>query len=491
MPSTRFEARNQARAIPLVTVSLASRHHQTRLANDIERSTIQSQDHSQEDQECNSQGQPPSYDSIHQRGSSSSAEVVTQSPSNKDLTEAVLHLSRTLVSTSTAIPKHSTGSSWLFMMIYSWTHTQQTATHLYHILTKPSTFLKEIRSQNDQTQLQQYKRQRKSIQQMTEEQDMMEDDPDMLNNATEMISVNMMNTRSVASMEESLPDDPQEQEAHGDSSDDDLTIPGKPRRKIDKYTNPFGTGVNSEDELEDDEGWLGMGEERSEDGYTKTNSVLLTSTALSDSLSRRAPEFPSSSLGLAMDPRQFENEANIPSTSFPKPSLFNTPRSAIIGNPSTKTSQTIYSTNAGVNSSLTITSSTISRGMEHQHQQQLNVATVEPKYDQNDSNSMPSHLQSYPSLLESPWSESSGEPHDSDSQLRSLSRFSETLFSTTATAGDLSSTAISTGTFGYSMRSSSPLPSSSISSSTSISSLSSAPSPLESSSIRSFDGAIS
>ncbi|KAF9203841.1 hypothetical protein BGZ49_005994 [Haplosporangium sp. Z 27] len=414
MSSTRFEARNQARAIPLVTVSLASGHlRQTRLANDINSSNNHSQarDHDQGER----QEQPPSYDSIQQGVSNNNTEIATPSPSNKDLTDAVLHLSRTLVSASTEIPKRS---SWLFMMIYSWTRTQQTTTQLYHILSKPTTFLKGIRGQNENTQLQQYKRQRKSIQQMTEEQDMMEDDPDMLYNATEMIPVTMMNTRNVASMEESLPEDPQEQDSHVDSSDDDSAIPRKPKRRIDKYRNPFGSGVNSEDELEDDEGWLGRGDERSEDGYTKTNSVLLTSTKLSHSLAKRAPEFLTPSLGPAMDPRQFEAERIKTGTSqisSPTQSLFNTPRSSIVGKPSSKTSQTTYATDAGISSSLTVSTLSEPPYTSENQQQQLerhpnlhieSNISVEAKDDQSEPDSVRNHLQPHPSL-ESPWSESS------------------------------------------------------------------------------------
>ncbi|KAF9352261.1 hypothetical protein BGX26_009894 [Mortierella sp. AD094] len=496
MPSTRFEARNQARAIPLVTVSLASGHlRQTRLANDIDGSTTRSrtQDHSQGERDHNLQDQPPPYDSVNQSAGNDSTEVATQSPSNKDLTEAVLHLSRTLVSTSSPIPKHSS-NSWLYMVIYSWTRTQQTATHLYHILSKPSTIFKEIKSQNDQTQLQQYKRQRKSVQQMTEEQDMMDDDPDMLN-ATEMIPVSMMNTKSVASMEESLPEDPQEQDVHGDSSDDDPTIPRKPKRRIDKYTNPFGSGVTSEDELEDDEGWFGRGDECSEDGHTKSNSVLLTSTKLSHSLSKRTSEFSTSSLGPAMDPGQFESEEARTSTlqtSFSTPSLFNTPRST------TKASRTMYSTDAGISSSLTIstTSETPYDAIEEQQQQHISLL-AEPNVareglkDENGANLARSHPQEHPSL-ESPWSEPSG---NLTPQPQSSPIIPDIVLSTSTTTLNLSSAAISSTASVYSIPSSSPaisLSSSLSSSSSSFSSSSPSPSPSPSpSSIRSFDGAVS
>ncbi|KAF9999185.1 hypothetical protein BGZ80_011379 [Entomortierella chlamydospora] len=465
MPSTRFEARNQARAIPLVTVSLASGHlRQTRLANDIDGSATRSrtQDHSHGDQDDNRQDHPPPYDSVNQSTVNGNAEVATQSPSNKDLTEAVLHLSRTLVSTSSSIPKHPS-HSWLFMMIYSWTRTQQTTAHLYHFFSKPVAVLKGIKGQNDQTQLQQYKRQRKSIQQMTEEQDMMEDDPDMLN-ATEMIPVNMMNTRSVASMEESLPDDPQEQDVYGYSSDDDPTIPRKPKRRI--YTNPFGSGVTSEDELEDDEGWY---------GHTKSNSVLLTSTKLSHSLSKSSSEPPTSSLGPAMDPRQFESEGartDTLQTSFPTPSLFNTPRSV------TKASRTMYSADPGTSSSLTTSaaSETSRDAIEQQQQQPLGLHT--------DPNVAREEL----------WSESS---NNLTPQPQSILIIPDNALSTSTTTLNLSSTAISTANSVYVTPSSSPaVSSSSLSSSSSSSSssfLSPSPSPSRSppspSSIQSFDGA--
>ncbi|KAF9381000.1 hypothetical protein BGX21_002206, partial [Mortierella sp. AD011] len=333
----------------------------------------------------------------------------------------------------------------------------------------PIAVLKGIKGQNDQTQLQQYKRQRKSIQQMTEEQDMMEDDPDMLN-ATEMTPVNMMNARSVASMEESLPDDPQEQDVYGCSSDDDHTIPRKPKRRI--YTNPFGSGVTSEDELEDDEleddeGWY---------GHTKSNSVLLTSTKLSHSLSKRSSEPPTSSLGPAMDPRQFESEGartDTPQTSFPTPSLFNTPRSV------TKVSRTMYSTEPGTSSSLaTSAASEASRDAVEQQQQQQPLGLL------TDPNVAGEEL----------WSESS---KNLTPQPQSIPIVPNIALSTSTTTLNLSSTAISTANSVYVTPSSSAISSSSLSSSSSSSSsssfLSPSPSPSHSpsspSSIRSFDGA--
>ncbi|KAF8927130.1 hypothetical protein EDD21DRAFT_415726 [Dissophora ornata] len=363
MPSTRSEARTLARAIPLVTVSLASgSFHQTRLADNIGRSTSPDNRHHDNDEHTH-EDHPPPYEAVfssnpmtsdssnNSNTSNTSNEVATASPSNQDLTEAVIHLSRTLVSTPKAVPRPT--STWVFMMIYSWTHTQQTATRILNILTKPSTFLKEIQGQNDQALVPQEMKHRKSIQQMTEEQDMEEDDPDMLNGATEMMPVSMMNIRSVATMEESLPEDPEAQSVQGDSSDDESITPGKPRRRIDQYSNPFGTGVSSEDDPED--------EEEEEDGHSKTNSVRLTSQKLSQ---RRIPDFSTSALGPAMDPRQYESGDDARSTtapsisSFSTGSLFNTPRNATLNRPASTYSRTSYSSEADFLSPSTISNST-------------------------------------------------------------------------------------------------------------------------------------
>ncbi|KAF9291564.1 hypothetical protein BGZ68_003502 [Mortierella alpina] len=101
----------------------------------------------------------------------------------------------------------------------------------------------------------------------------MDDDPDMVNSgATEMVPVSMLNTRSIAAMEESLPEDGTQDEM--DDSSDDSIGPGKLKRKIDRYPNPFGPNVSDMDEQEDDEGWLGSGADCSENGETKSNSDL-------------------------------------------------------------------------------------------------------------------------------------------------------------------------------------------------------------------------
>ncbi|KAF9961774.1 hypothetical protein BGZ72_002013 [Mortierella alpina] len=186
--------------------------------------------------------------------------------------------------------------------------------------------LKEIQGQNEQA-LQQQRKQRKSIQEQTEEQDRLDDDPDMEDGgATEMVPVSMLNTRSIAAMEESLPEDGTQDEL--DDSSDDSVSPGKLKRKIDRYPNPFGPNVSDMDEQEDDEGWLGSGADCSEYGETKSNSVRLTTPKLSQNHSRRIPDFSIPSLGPAMDPGQFESAE--PHSSLPTltaTSIFNTPRS--------------------------------------------------------------------------------------------------------------------------------------------------------------------
>lgn len=375
-PSSRLEARNQARAIPLVTVSLARGHlRQTQLASSItinnnthgnnqsatEQDLDQDHDRHQNHNNTNNGDHPPSYDSITTSSSASSrttgAESLQESrlasPSNAALTEAVLHLSRTLVTPVPPTPRPQ--PSWLFMMIYSWTHTQKTATRLYHILTKPSALLHHIQGQNDQVH---HKKQRKSLQQITDEQDRMEDDPDMRFGAvTEMVPVSMMNTRSVASMaDEALPpsssQDPMALSSSsllGDDFTEESALPRKPKRRIESYSNPFAPPVNDMDPQEDDEGWLGMGEECSVDGVTKTNSVRLTAPTFPQGFRGRIPEFTASSLGPAMDPHQFESESSARSDALPIPSfstnsIFNRSTGVTFDRPSSRASINSQST---------------------------------------------------------------------------------------------------------------------------------------------------
>ncbi|KAG0354636.1 hypothetical protein BG005_006326 [Podila minutissima] len=347
MPS-RFEVRGQARAIPLVSVSLANGHLRTRVAN-------MNANHSHN---SDSQDQPPSYDtlSVHNQSIDSSTDpqetqLATASPSNADLTDAVLHLSRTLVAATKPIPPPPT-SSWFFMMIYSWTHTQRTATRLYHILAKPSTLLKELRS--GELLQQQPKKQRKSIQQMTEEQDMMEDDPDMTSeSATEMMPVSMLNTRKALENDDTLFSESRNS-ASGDGggmeglmNENDDGTPRKPKRRIDQYSNPFGPNIT--DELEDDEGWLGRGEACSEWGETKTNSVRLTSTArlLATANHRRQVDFSTpTSLGAAMDPRQFEMD-DTPANTSPSSSFSLSPTMSSSGSSFTSTTESLFNSSTG------------------------------------------------------------------------------------------------------------------------------------------------
>ncbi|KAF9573686.1 hypothetical protein EC968_008202 [Mortierella alpina] len=339
MPSSRrLEARQQARAIPLVTVSLArAQLRQSRAA--ITSSRGQPVDYTHRN-DAENEEHPPPYEhsprnSSHHSGatppsSSNGAgqgdQVSERYPSSGTRTEAVLNLSRTLVSASKSVHQPPSTSSWLVMVIYSWTQTHRAATKLYHILTHPSTLLKEIQGQNEQA-LQQQKKQRKSIQQQTEEQDRLEDDPDMVDSsATEMVPVSMLNTRSIAAMEESLPEDGTQDEM--DNSSDDSVSPGKLKRKIDRYPNPFGPNVSDMDEPEDDEGWLGAGADCSEYGETKSNSVRLTTPKLSQAHNRRLPDFSTPSLGPAMDPGQFESsESHSHLSTLSAASIFNTPRS--------------------------------------------------------------------------------------------------------------------------------------------------------------------
>ncbi|KAK3818001.1 MAG: hypothetical protein JOS17DRAFT_778310 [Linnemannia elongata] len=411
-PSSRLEARNQARAIPLVTVSLARGHlRQTRLAssttisNDNNQSATEQdldQDHDRHQNHNNSNNgdHPPSYDSITTSSSASSrttgAESLQESrlaaPSNAALTEAVLHLSRTLVTPVPPSPRPQ--PSWLFMMIYSWTHTQKTATRLYHILTKPSTLLHHIQGQNDQVH---HKKQRKSIQQITDEQDRMEDDPDMrFGAATEMVPVSMMNTRSTASMaDEALPlssQDPMQLSSSsllGDDFTDDSALPRKPKRRIESYSNPFAPPVNDMEPQEDDEGWLGMGEECSVDGVTKTNSVRLTSPTFPQAFRGRIPEFTTSSLGPAMDPHQFESESSprsdaLPIPSFSTNSIFNRSTGVTFDRPSSRASINSQST---VSNYVTPPSSMVSPAPSANSNRTL-VTSQTPRQDK-----IPSHWQ--------------------------------------------------------------------------------------------------
>ncbi|KAF9929465.1 hypothetical protein FBU30_001538 [Linnemannia zychae] len=363
-PSSRLEARNQTRAIPLVAVSLArGQLRQTRLASISNSSIETSQSAVEQDLDQNNSRHhnayyhpgdlPPSYDSVTSRAQDAGVEESLHesrlaSPSNADLTEAVLHLSRTLVSSPR--PQPSPSSSWLFMMIYNWTHTQKTATRLYHILTKPGTLLQHIRGQNDQIH-QQQKKQRKSLQQISDEQDRMEDDPDMLSGTvTEMIPVSMMNTRTVASMADDYPStqtqDSSELSNLRDDVTEDSTTPRKPKRRIESYPNPFAPTNDDMEPQEDDEGWFGRGDDCSEDGITKTNSVRLTSPTIPHSLRGQIPEFTTSSLGPAMDPRQLDIEADygshrsneIPIPSFPTSSIFNRSTGVTFDRPSSRAS---------------------------------------------------------------------------------------------------------------------------------------------------------
>ncbi|KAF9914736.1 hypothetical protein BX616_007664 [Lobosporangium transversale] len=347
MPS-RFESQHQTKAIPLVRVSLASGQlRQTRPPNNIDRSVGKYQDdHEQNGQQQQQQQEHSSspYDSLNQIDNSErSNEVALAIPRNEDLTEAVLHLSRTLAHTK-SIPRRSPSSSWLFMMIYNWAHTQGTATRLYHILSKPITLIKEIRGQNEKALIQREKKfEVKGIHQITEELDMMEADPDMVNSATEMVPVSMMNVHSASIMKESLRQgmDDNDTQTTDSSDDNDAVTSRQPKRQINKYPNPFGSGVSSSDELEDDEGWFGRGEDRSKTGQTKTNSVRLTSPKLlhHHQHNRRIPDFATSSLGRAMDHRQFERGEDMrdqPSCSSPLnvSTIFNTSRGATFNNPS-------------------------------------------------------------------------------------------------------------------------------------------------------------
>ena len=185
----------------------------------------------------------------------------------------------------------------------------------------------------------------------------MEDDPDMRFGAvTEMVPVSMMNTRSVASMaDEALPpssQDPMELSSSsqlGDDFTEDSALPRKPKRRIESYPNPFAPTVNDMDPLEDDEGWLGMGEECSVDGVTKTNSVRLTSSTFPQAFRGRIPDFTTSSLGPAMDPRQFENESSprsdaLPIPSFSTNSIFNRSTGVTFDRPSSRASINSQST---------------------------------------------------------------------------------------------------------------------------------------------------
>ncbi|KAG0231113.1 hypothetical protein B0O80DRAFT_435322 [Mortierella sp. GBAus27b] len=281
-----------SRAVPLVTISLARGHlRQTRLADNVERPTSRTpRTHPTEGDH------PPPYDVVPPIHTENNNEVATVSPNNEDIAQAVLHLSRTLVSTPKAHPRRPT--SFMFMVIYSWTQTQQTALRLYHVLSKPSSLLRSIRGQDDQALVPQHRKQRKGIHQQADEEDW-----DDLNGATEMVPVSMTNVRKTASMEESLPEHPEDPDMHELSSDDDSTAPRKPKRHIGGYRNPFGPGVSSDDEVEDDELWFGREDRWLENGRTKSNSVRLKS----QTNDRGIPDFSTPSL---MDPQQSEGGDN-------------------------------------------------------------------------------------------------------------------------------------------------------------------------------------
>ncbi|KAF9133490.1 hypothetical protein BGW39_009680 [Mortierella sp. 14UC] len=489
-PSSRLEARTQARAIPLVTVSLArSQLRQSRFAalNNMNQSTAE-QDLDQNQGRHQSQNhngdQPPSYDSVSSSTTSTTTTTTTThatseslqesrlaSPSNAALTEAVLHLSRTLVSSGPTKPRPRPAptSSWLFMMIYSWTHTQKAATRLYHILTAPSSLLQHIQDQNDQIH-QQQKKQRKSIQQLTEEQDRMEDDPDMRFGAvTEMVPVSMMNTRSVASMaDESLPSsqtqDPLELPMlRGDDLNEDSTLPRKPKRRIESYSNPFAPTDSDTEPQEDDEGWLGRGEDCSEDGVTKTNSVRLTSPTFSHTFRGRIPEFATSSLGPAMDPRQFESDsynnntsrsAALPVPAFSTSSLFDRSTGVTFDRPSSRASvssqssasnyftppSSMVSPAPSANSNRTLVSSQNHRQGKAPSLWQQDTTTV-PQEDEHLVSAASSIYHDLPSDDDgSPWSEhSSYREHHQPAALQ----FPTVVRSSTASFTDVSSIVIS------------------------------------------------
>ncbi|KAG0310144.1 hypothetical protein BGZ99_000637 [Dissophora globulifera] len=375
------------------------------------------------------------------------------------------------------------------MMIYSWTHTQRTATRLLHILSKPTSFLRDVQDQNEQALILQQKKQRRSVQQITEEQDRLEDDPNMTG-ATELMPVSMMNTRSVATMEESLPEDPEAQSVLADTSDDeDSSLPRKPKRRMDRYSNPFGTGVSSDDELEDDEGWFGRGDERSENGHHKTDSVLLTTPAKltlhmnrnsnnNNNNNNKIPDFPISSLGAAMDPHQFENSSrdhhhnvdnsnNITRSSsslstFSTSSLFNTPRNVNL-NRST--------------SSSTFANRSLSHPTDARPQSTLSVSTS-AAFSARSSDGRPSSPPS-PTMSETPHaslSKSSFQDttrafkhHDAaEARQESPSQFDSLpvdspwadghgVLSTSATFAEFASTVINTSTSGHSITSSSTI----------------------------------
>ncbi|KAI1317394.1 hypothetical protein EDD11_008458 [Mortierella claussenii] len=460
MPSTRFETRNQAKAIPLVTVSLASGSlRQTCLANNIIPETADSQGKQHSPSTCDALDSG-NYDSSN----TGDNEIATASPSNQDITEAVLHLSRSLISTK--IPQPASTSSWLFMMIYSWTHTQRTTSRLYHILTKPSTLLKDMREQDGWAAVHQQKKQRvKSIQQMTEEQDRMEDISDVTCGATELVPVSMINTRSVATMEESLPEDPQDLELRTcESSDEDSTTPRRPRRRIDKYPNPFGTGVSSSDEMEDDEGWFGRGEDRSEDGHRRTNSVRLASPRMAPRYSRRMPDFGTPSLGPAMDPRQFESGEDTRTgslvSSLSTPSPFDTSRAATFNNPSPSISRISHSTGSGAHissSSSTISSAASFHTVEQflpSHDTQFDSwkphdRSAAVKDNDRDSYARSNYVRHSSSFVELPWSEPRTQPSAFDTQ--SVSSMPDVIMSTSAAFTEIAPTIITVSSSGHSI----------------------------------------
>lgn len=373
-----------SRAIPLVTISYARGHlPQTRLADNLER--VAGRPYSTDEDH------PPPYDTASQssRGSGDSdIEVATVSPSNEDITQAVLHLSRTL-------PKASPHpvSSLMYMVFYGWTQTQRTALRVYHnILSKPGALLRSIRGQDEQALVQQRRKQHKGIQQLMDEEDRLENDLGVLNNATEMVPVSLMNTQHVATMEKSLPEDPEEPDINGLSSDDDSTGLRKPSRQIDQYGNPFGPGVSSDDEQEDDEGWFGHEEEQTENESTKTNSVRLLSRKLSRSYGRRMPDFITPSLSPPMGPRQFES--GNPGSSSSISSTLSRPTGANFGQPLTRLSRSRFPSTSSISNN-----ATCSVRQDLQVEKELKAHIIETRSEL--------HSRSRSSQIESSWSDKS------------------------------------------------------------------------------------
>ncbi|KAF9583010.1 hypothetical protein BGW38_010437 [Lunasporangiospora selenospora] len=410
----------QPRPIPLVAVSLASRHHLDSDHPDL----------------------PPPYDSHRQHHSSEDSLQLTTA-SNADQTEAVLHLSRTLVSPIRPLP--SPPSSWLYKMIYSITHTRRTATRLYHLLSQPGEILKEIQvyvrlhsllSQHhvplQHSKLQHH--QGKSIQQLTEEQDCDEDDPDMMNGtATEMVLVSMLNTRSCDRMQE-RPSPDWTDHAYESCGDNDgirdpdfstATADNDPsRRRIDLYPNPFGTNVGYDYAPEDDEDWLGRGEHRSEEGATRSNSVRMTSPRFSTSYYSRIPEFSTapSSLGPAMDPRQFENDVAVTGAGvsaggqenhWPSSSIFDIPRGTRLQPTSLFDSSraSSFRSSSPAPSAITISTASFVERPSTQSEQEMFTERREDHYDSlgshsshsSDGRNKPTDSGFFPTVSDSHW----------------------------------------------------------------------------------------